>query len=275
MIIKVGPDGDRYWAMAEGKPVSRPFHLRWVLPFFCGIDGRKWWFVWGISWPIAAAGMFAWRMVEGDAWQYAAAATAVLLALPGIDGPVIVKPIGIDNPATALTLVAVALAATGQPHMIIAAVLLMSWTAGIKETSPVFAALWAWCPWLLLALIPVGVRALVVKPGPDPLGPEFQEIADHPIRSAFKARKNRWRDAWLMVAPWGIGLLALVEPSPQLIVVLIVAYAQLLIATDTVRLVHHAAGPVVAAAAVAHLPVEWLLFAVVAQLMYWRVPERV
>lgn len=275
MTLRVGPDGARYLALAQDQPVPRPFHLRWVLPFFCSTDPRKWWFVWFASWPIASAGMFAWRMVEGDGWQHAAAATAALLALPGILGPSVVKPVGVDLPATALSLVAAAMAATGQPHMILAAVLLMCWVAGIKETSPIFAALWARCPWLLLALIPVAVRALFTKPGPDPLGEQFQRIADHPFRTALEHRQGRWRDAWLMVAPWGIGVLALVDPSPQVLIVLAVAYAQLLIATDTVRLLHHAAGPVVCAAAVVHVPSEWLLLAVVVHLVWWRVPERV
>jgi hypothetical protein len=273
--MNVGPDAARYLLAGDGQPVSRPFHLRWVLPTFCGTNLRAWWITYLASWPLAAAAMFAWRLVEGDAWQYALAATAVLLALPGILGPKVVIPIGVDLPATALALVATALASTGEAHLIVAAVIVVGWAAGIKETSPVFAALWAWCPWLLLGLLPVVVRALVVKPGADPLGEKFQRIADHPFRTAFEHRRGRWRDAWLLVAPWGIGVLALVQPSLHLLVVLTAAYALLLVATDTVRLLHHAAGPVVCAAAVSHVPVEWLLLAVVAHVVWWRTPERI
>ena len=78
-----------------------------------------------------------------------------------------------------------------------------------------------------------------------------------------------------MVAPWGLGVAALIQSSVQTIVVLTVAYGLLLVATDTVRLLHHAAGPVVCAAAVAHVPAEWLLFAVVLHTMWFRVPEKV
>ena len=274
MTLRVGPDGARYLAVAQDQPVPRPFHLRWVLPHFCGTNPRRWWIACIAGWLTTAVGMFAWR-IQSDPWQFAAAATVVLLALPGILGPSVVIPVGVDLPSTGITLLAVALSATGQPHMVAAGVVLICWAAGVKESAPVWAALWAWSPWLLIGLIPVAIRALTVKPGPDPLGEQFQRIADHPIRTALEHRRGRWRDAWLMAAPWGIGLLALVDPSPQLLAVLVVAHLQLLVATDTVRLVHHAAGPVVAAAAVAHVPVEWLLFAVVAHVVWWRVPERV
>ena len=153
--MRVGPDGARYLALAQDQPVPRPFHLRWVLPFFCEADPRKWWFAWFAGWVTSAVGMFAWRIVEGDGWQYASAATVVLLALPGILGPSVVIPVGVDLPSTGLTLCAVALCATGQPHLIACSVILLCWTAGIKETAPVFAALWAWSPWPLVALVAV------------------------------------------------------------------------------------------------------------------------
>lgn len=274
MTLRIGPDGARYLALAQDTAVPRPFHLRWVLPFFCGTDARKWWIAWFAGWVLTAAGMFAWR-IQSDPWQYAAAATVVLLALPGILGPSVVIPVGVDLPSTGVTLCAVALCATGQPHLIACGVVVVCWAAGMKETSPVFGALWAWSPWLLIGLVPVAIRALLVKPGPDPLGEQFQRIADHPFRTALEHRNGRWRDAWLMVAPWGVGVVALIDPSVQLLVVLGVAYGLLLVATDTVRLLHHAAGPVVAAAAVAHIPVDWLLLAVVAHMFWWRKPERI
>ena len=78
-----------------------------------------------------------------------------------------------------------------------------------------------------------------------------------------------------MVAPWGACLVGLYRPSLQVGVALVVAYGLLLVATDTVRLVHHAAGPVLAFAAVRNLPVEWLLVAVAVHVVwFWKV-ERV
>jgi hypothetical protein len=270
----VGPDAMRYLRLAEGRPVPRPFHLRIGLPWLCGTNFRRWWVVYLAAWPIAALGMFAWR-APIDGWQIALAATALLLALPGILGPSVVIPVGVDLPATALALVGVALIADGHPARIIAGVAVIAIAASIRETTPIWAALWLWSPWPLIGLVVPLVVALVRKPGPDPLGDQFQYIADHPIRSALEHHRGRWRDGWLLVATWGVTLAALIEPDWRLLVVLGVAHLQLLVATDTVRLVHHAAGPAMAAAAAQVIPVQWLLLAVVAHTFWFRKPERV
>lgn len=271
----IGPDGARYLLMADGVPVPRPFLLRWALPALCGRSEGAWWVVWLASWPVLAGSMVGWRLVEGDGWQFAVAATVALLGLPGVLGPVVVIPVGVDLPASALTMCGVLAISTGHPVVVAGGVLVVAVAATVKESAPVFAALWVWSLWPLLALVVVAVRWARVKPGPDPLGGRFQQIADHPFRSAFAARRGRWRDARLMVAPWGLCLLALVEPSVQVVVALVVAHGLLLVATDTVRLVHHAAGPVVAVAAVVHVPVGWLPLACVVHVAWWWNVERV
>ncbi len=273
--MTIGPDAARYLAAAQGVPVPRPFHLRWLLPEVCGQHFRLWRRVWLISWPAMAVSMFLWRLGDGDAWQVALAASALLIALPGILGPSVVHPVGVDLPATALTLVGCALWSLDHFGAQVATVLVLAWAAAIKETSPVFAALWLWSPVPLIALVVVVARALIAKPGPDPLGPRFQDIADHPVKSALEAHHHQWRDAWVMVAPWGICLAALYAPSVQVAVVLLVAYAQLLVATDSVRLYQHAAGPVMAATAAQVIPLAWLPLAVVVHVVWWRKPERV
>lgn len=271
---RIGPDARRYLAAASGTPVPRPFHLRWLLPYFCGSSLRPWWWVWLISWPIAAAGMAGW-VIPDHGWQVGLAAVALLLALPGVLGPQVVIPVGVDLPATAVTLVGVAVFELGHPSQMVAGVVTIAIASTIRETAPVWAALWVWSPWPLLALIVPAVAAVVRTPGPDPLGPQFQWIADHPVRAALQHHSGRWRDAWLLIAPWGVCLAALVEPSWQLIVVLVVAHLQLLVATDTVRLVQHAAGPPMAIAAAQVIPMQWLLVACVAHVVWWRTPERV
>lgn len=271
----IGPDAARYLHLAAGGQVPRPFHLRRSLPFFLGADVARWWWVWLASWPVLAAGMVAWRLVEGDRWPVAVAAAVLLVGLPGVLGPGAVIPVGVDLPASALSVWAVVAASTGRPHLIAVGVIVVAWAASVKESAPVWAALWAWCPWLLLGLAVPAVIGLMVKPGVDPLGPRFQQIADHPIRAALAAHAGRWRDAWLMVAPWGVCLAALAAPSWQLAAVLLAAYLQLLVATDTVRLVHHAAGPVMAATAATVLPVQFLVLACVMHVVWWRKPERV
>ena len=270
----LGPDAHRYLLLATGNPVPRPFHLRRLLPWLCGTNIRRWWVVYLAAWPIAAAGMFAWR-APIDGWQVALAATALLLALPGILGPRVVIPVGVDLPATALGLVAAALISDGHPARIVAGVLVVCLAASVKETAPVWVALWVWSPWPLLALVVPAVIALIRSPGPDPLGPAYQRISDHPVRTALEHHRGRWRDGWLLVAPWGVTLAALYGPDWRLLVVLAVAHLQLLVATDTVRLVHHAAGPVMAIAAAQVIPTQWLLLAVVAHTFWFRTPERV
>lgn len=273
--MNVGPDGARYLAAAQGLPVPRPFHLRWYLPAMCGTSERAWWIACVASWAAIGPSFALWRAIEGDTWQMAVVGAVALLALPGILGPRVVTPVGVDITATAFSLAATALVATGRPHLIAAGVIVCTFGAMTKETAPIWTALWAWSPWPLIALAAVAIRAATAKPGPDPLGPTFQAIADHPIRSALEHHRGQWRNAWVMLAPWGIGVAALVDPTPQVLVTVAVAYLQLAVATDTVRLLHHAAGPVVIAAAVANIPSSWLLVALAAHGLWWRAPERV
>ena len=273
--LRGGPDAARYIALAEGRSVPRPFHVRWFLPYVCGTSAARWWAVWLWSWPLMALGFVAWRHVEGDSLTVALTGCALLLALPGILGPSAVIPVGVDLPSTAYTLLACALFAHGGSPYIIASAAVMVIAASMKETAPVFAALWLWSPWPLVALVPPALWHLFNRPGPDPLGARFDEIAAHPFRSALAAHAGRWRDGWLMVAPWGVCLAALHSPDWRLMVVLAVAYAQLLVATDTVRLVQHAAGPPMAAAAAAVIPPQFVLLALAVHVVWWRTPERI
>ena len=265
----IGPDAARYLHAARGGAVPRPFHIRRLLPAVCGTVMLRWWLVWGLSWPVLAASMVAWQSAHG--WQIAATGAVLLVGLPGILGPSAVIPVGVDLPATALALAGVAI----MPHSLPVGVALVAVAAGCKETAPVFAALWAWSLWPLVALVVPAVLAFKFRPGPDPLGGQFQRIADHPIVTAFEARLGRWRDGFLLVAPWGACMAALYAPSWPLVAVLLVAYLQLLVATDTVRLVQHAAGPVMAASAAHIIPTPWLFAAVVFHVVWWGKPERI
>lgn len=269
--LRVGPDGARYLALAQGRQVSRPFHLRRLLPAVCGVSAARWWIVWLLSWPLAAAGFIGWQSSAG--WQTATIGAVLLLGLPGILGPSAVIPVGVDLPATALTLCA-CWAWHSSP---VAFGVLMVLAAATKETAPVFAALWLWSPWPLLALIVPLIGHLFDRRllGPDPLGARFDDIAAHPVRTSLEHHRGVWRDGWQMVAPWGVCLLALHSPTWQTLAALAVAYGLLLVATDTVRLYQHAAGPVMAAAAAPHVPISWAVLVLVCHVMWWRTPARV
>lgn len=270
----LGPDAARYMLAGDGHRVARPFNLRWSLPLICGTSVRRWWVVWAMSWPVAAAGAVLWAHGVGMAFWPALAVAGLLLGLPGCLGPAVARPVQVDMPAMAVGLVAAACWVNGW-H--VPAVALTAVAATGKESSPVWVALWCWSPWPLLALVVPAVTSLVRKPELDSVTarPLLRHVHDHPVRSALEHHAGRWRDAWLWVAPWGATVAALVPPSTQTVTTLLVAHAQMLLATDTVRLLATTAGPVMALAAAQHIPPNWLLLAVVVNLVWWRRPELV
>lgn len=269
--MRIGPDAARYLLAGRGLPVAKPFHLRWLFPFFCEDDVRKWRVLWLCSWPALAVLMVAYGVLSDVGWWRATAAAAVLLGLPGVFGPAVVRPVGVDLPAMVLTLGAVVAAQAGWWPL---AVVLISLAALGKESMPVWGSLWLWHPGLLAGLVVVLLRAWRVKPQIDEVTAreDLRFVHDHPIRSALQAHAGQWRDGWVMVAPWGLGVLSLVDFSLPVICCIVVAYMQLLVATDTVRLLHTAAGVPVALAAVEVIPEPWLLFAVIGHLVWWRRP---
>jgi hypothetical protein len=230
--------------------------------------------VWFLSWPLAGAAMVVWATARGLELGPAVAAAVLLLGLGGVLGPPVVRPVGVDLPAMALALWSVAFLELGWWP---AAVACIAAAAACKETTPVFAALWAWHPLLLVGLLLPAVRAVRLR-GPEIIDrvtatPELRAVHDHPVATALAAHAGRWRDAWLMVVPWGATVAALYRPTPAVVAVLVVAHLQLLVATDTVRLLHTAAGPAVALAAAGIIPQPFLLLAVVLHLAFWRKPE--
>ena len=271
----LGPDAARYWLAGGSQRQARPFHLRWLLPYVCEQSIRRWWVVWIVSWPVAGLGMFAWQ-AQSVSWVRSLAATVLVLGLPGILGPKVTVPVGVDLPALAVGLSATALVADGSPHMIVAGCLLAAMGSTIRETVPVYAALWAWSPWPLLGLaVPLAAHLVYRPAAEDVLGPKFTQIARHPVRASLEAHRGRWRDGWLWVAPWGVCLAGLLHPTPQVLVALAASWAVVLVATDTVRLQHHAAGPVLAASAAQIIPVSWMLIACAVHVFWFRTPERV
>lgn len=212
-----------------------------------------------------------WAHGRGASWGVSAAAAALLLALPGVLGPQVARPVGVDLPALTLGLVAAACFANHQPLAGVAVVLL---AANVRETVPVAVALWCWSPLPLVGLVVPAVVTLVRKPDLDAVTaqPVLRHVYDHPVRSAFEHHRGAWRDAWQMVAPWGATLASLLALTPQLVVTVVVAHLQLLVATDNVRLTQTLAGPVVALAAAEVFPPQWLPLVVVVHAVWWRPP---
>jgi hypothetical protein len=161
-------------------------------------------------------------------------------------------PVLVDAPALATTLWA---AVCWHYHIWWLAILLVCAAAAMKEASPLFAAMFAWTPWLLVGFAVVAIRA-VMKAGPDVLDQNAAWILAHPVRASRKYHAGMPVEAFVM--PWGAGLAAAADLSPQLALTVAAAYSQVLVATDTTRL-YQWAWPVVAVAASQAVPVPWLL----------------
>lgn len=249
---EVTADGARYWVAARQR-VPYPFHLRWLLPFTLRHNLAAWKYVTRGS--IIGIGALT-AVYTGSPWM------ACVAFLPGF----IMSwkyPVLVDAPAMLLALAA-AIVWPYSPYAAVAIVLIAGCT---RETAPVWAAIYAWNPILLIGLVPVALRTLR-KPGEgDPIEEkEHRWIVAHPLQAGLKYHKGRWREPGLMLLPWGGLIVALAHVDLQLAAALAIGYGQLLIASDSVRLYQWAA-PVVALAAVAAVP-EWALPFVAASVVF-------
>jgi hypothetical protein len=273
-VLTLGPDASRYWLAGGGQRLARPFNLRWLLPLVCRQDLRRWWLVWRLSWVFLALGQLGLAHTAGLSPMQTVAASVALLGLPGVAGPPVTRPVGVDLPAMAIGLCGAWAITAGHPEI---GLPLVAIAAAIKETSPIWVACWCWSPLPLLLLVIPAVAYLVRRPDLDPVTaqPHLRIIHDHPIRTAIAARHGQWRDARLWLEPWGPLLLALTRLDLQLGTVLLLAHLQTLVATDTVRIVQTAAGPLMAIAAVAAVPVGWAPVVVLFVVFWWRRPTSI
>lgn len=261
--MRLTPDGVRYLAIAGGMRQPLPFHLRWLLPWLLG--GRIWLWI-AVSWgSLAASGALIavvalqWGATEGEA----VLASLLWLGLPSVRFQV-EAPVLVDAAGMALVLASVAL----WPVSPWAAVGLAGLGGAVWEKAPVWAAVFAMEPMLLAGLLAPALRRLLVAPGAIEEKDPYRETLEHPLRTGLKAHAGQWRDPVRMALPWGVCLVVLAMPHPFWVAAVVLGYAQLVVATDTVRLYQQAA-PVVAIAAASMLPIEW---AVPLVLAHWLNP---
>jgi hypothetical protein len=265
--VKVTPDGVRYLAMAGGMAQPMPFHLRWLASFAL----RQRLGLWIASaWlhAVTAAALTALLALQHGATETQAAVAALLwLGLPST-AFALRCPVLVDMPQAAYALGSAVL----WPWLPEAAVGVVLLGACISERVPVFAALFAWEPILLVGLVAPLLRRLLWKPGDlherDPLSHTMTD----PLGTGLASHAGRWRDPLLLLAPWGACLAALAAPVPDRwwLAAVAVAYAQLLLATDSVRL-YQMAAPAVCVAAALVIPADWALPVLVA---HWLNPLR-
>lgn len=251
MSFRLTPDGQRYLRMGAGGREPVPFHLRWLLPWILGRCERAWIAVNIVSIIAVSALTAALALQHGATEMQAGLAALLLLGLPSIRFASS-RPILVDMPGLALALGAAVLAPISLPGAIGLALL----GAAVSEKAPVWAAIFALNPVLLLGLVAPAARALLVKRGEvradDPLAWTLD-----PLRAGLRGHAGSWRDPLAMILPWGACLIVLAEePSAWLLLALAVGYAQLLVATDTVRLYQQAA-PVVCVTAALMIPSGW------------------
>jgi hypothetical protein len=242
------PDGVRYLWAAE-HDIARPFHYRWLLPALCGTNVRTWTYV---TRGALAASLPLIYVYVGGGWRGVAAASMVI-GLSGVWKFNWAHPVLVDAAGMACALAAAILTQHGAGWWPIAI-----WVAAVggcvRETTPVFAALYAWNPILLIGLAAPAVRHFQ-KAGEDCLDEDNLWILKHPMAASRKFHRNIPLQTYIM--PWGGALAALANLDPQLAATTIVAYAQCAVATDTVRL-YMWAWPVVLLAAVNAVPLAWL-----------------
>lgn len=249
--MKLSPDGVRYLALGRGERVPRPFNLRWLIPWVCKDNPRRWLICSWLFALVACGGVGLLAHQHHAAVPQSLAAGLLVAGLPSVKYATVHRPVLVDMPSLAVSVWCAVLVPVFWP----AAVVLALVSGCVRETGPVWAAVYAWNPLPLSGLVAVILRSAAAT-GPDVLGPKDAWILQHPFRASLEFHTGAWRDAKQMVLPWGGLLAALWFPSAWLFVALLLAYSQLIVATDTVRLYQQAA-PVLAVVAVIHVP--WLL----------------
>lgn len=258
MSLRLTPDGQRYLSMAAGMPQPMPFHLRRLIPTLCGGSEARWIAV-NVASILGAAvltGILATQ--HGATIEQSAVAGALLLGLPWVRF-CWSRPVLVDMPALALALLAAVLV----PINVYACGAALVAAALTSEKAPIFASLFAWNPLLLTGLAVPVLLYLWKRPAQvDPNDPLARTLSQ-PLATGLSSHANAWRSAHAMLFPWGACLAVIAAPSVWVGVALLVGYAQLLVATDSVRLYQQAA-PVLCISAAFVIPAGWVAAVLVA-----------
>lgn len=233
---RITPDGEFYLSMGRRNPAPTPYRYRWLLPRILKANVRAWNVVTGAS-LVLTCPLIA--LYGGEAGLVA---VCLWVGLPwfrlGVRYPVLT-----DAPAMMLTLLALVLI----PYSMALAVITVAIAAMMRESAPVYAALFTWNPIFLIGLIPAIVAHFATKKGDIPMGAEWLR---NPKKSAWDFHGGKLLDPRLMLLPWGVALAAMLHGQFWVAIpALAVAYGQLLIANDLTRLYQWAAPIVVVLAA--------------------------
>lgn len=197
-MVNLPPDSRRYLAMHQRR-VCRPFHLRWLLPLTLRANLGAW--TWATRLSVIAIGVLT-AIYTGNPWL---AAVALLPAMTWNWH----HPVMVDMVAMAWALATALVFMQGWWWL---ALPMLVAGAAMRETVPVWVAIYAWTPLALVGLAVVAVR-WAMRPGPDTWTDHNAFYVAHPIKAGQDFHKGRWRDPFLMIMPWGgliagVGLLA-------------------------------------------------------------------
>lgn len=259
------PDSRRYLALGARARVPMPFRLRWAIPLICANSPARWWWTRTLS-LLALAGAAFWY---GGGGAKGLALVGLGAGLSGIVSINLKVNVLVDAPAHALALLA---ADCWRQGWYAPAIVLAVCAGTVKESAPIFSAVYAWTPWLLVGLIAPLVAWIVTSDGPDPVDgmvPEAAEAVTSPFSAAWVAHRGHWRDPMLWVLPWGACLAGLWGAPVEVWVALALAYGQCARATDSVRL-YQLAWPVLGLAALSVTPSQaWPIMVAISLFNPW------
>lgn len=262
MQVHLTPDGRWYLHMAHGRLVPKPFHVRVAMPMLLGTDAIRWAWCTRILMCILPLlmGLFVWQRTLS--WPAALFAVAVTPTIPGWQFwwrcPVLV-----DIPALFLGLL-VAVMPVG-----IAAGIVVGLSLLVRETAPLFAALYASTPVFAVPLLLYPLISRFIASSDALADARLRNILARPFHHAWRLRRIQFIQPALTFFPWGGLLLAAFNPSWLLLIAVMVAYAQTLRAQDFVRL-YALAAPILILS-VAQMSPTWL---VLAAFLSWLNPWR-
>lgn len=250
----LAPDSAYYLEAGGRKAVPPPFAWRWLLPFLLGTVHNRWRVLTLVA---------IWVQGGALAW-YANDLRAVILVgmLPAVWRFSLRHPVLVDAPGMAVALIGAAMLLHWPADWFtLSQVIVLALVGGaIRETVPVWMAIYAWSPWPLIGLL--GILPGVLKARP--VDPDRDNIwLTRPAKAALDVRRRHWL-SWQMVAvPWGVLLpLGVYMGDYKVWTALAVAHVPWLFTSDWNRIVAWAA-PVLAVAALSWQSDLWPLLLLV------------
>ena len=256
------PDGRIYLAAGMGERAPRPYVWRILLPRILRGSHTAWAATSAVSLIATGPLLCGYLGALGYHPRLQLVGVAALIGLPGIWRLGVRYPVLVDQTGLALAIATAWASVEGLWWLVVPLAVL---TGLVRESAAIWAAVFAWSALPLYGLVLPVIMAIFVKPGAVPK--DCGWLLD-PIRQARRHHAGQWFDLTAMVLPWGVlsvttGIALASGIVWPLVVAMVLAYGQMLVADDTTRLYQQAAPLVIASAlpALDQLP-AWALLPV-------------